>query len=236
MAYPIEYATEADAPALARINIESFRRQGILNDIFPEAGEATLTEYKAIYATKHLANPQMHVLKVTDPVNGEVVGYGRWLIPASVDFAASQPALSEQGQVFAQDPTRFFPRPMNEALFAEFRRLLEYYRKKHTTDDDMGEWPSFILQFKRLTGLVLDLLATLPARQGRGIGSAVLEWGTSKADAWGRRLYLEATPDGLPLYLKYGWRPVEEMVLDRAQFGGQGRDTFMIMIRHPVPQ
>lgn len=148
MAYQIEYATEADAPALARINVKSFQGQGILNDVFPEAGEARLMDYKAIYATRHLANPQMHVLKVTDPANGEIVGYGRWLIPASVDFAASQPALSEQAQVFAQDPTRFFPRPMNEALYAEFRRLLEDYRKKHTTDQDMGEWPSFMLQFK----------------------------------------------------------------------------------------
>lgn len=148
MAYQIEYATEADAPALARINIESFRGQGILNDIFPEASEARLMDYKAIYATRHLANPQMHVLKVIDPANGEIVGYGRWSIPASVDFAASQPALSEQSQGFAQDYTRFFPQPMNEALYAEFRRLLEDNRKKHTTDEDMGEWPSSILQFK----------------------------------------------------------------------------------------
>jgi GNAT superfamily N-acetyltransferase len=87
-----------------------------------------------------------------------------------------------------------------------------------------------------LTELVLDLLATLPAHQGRGIGSAILKWGTSKADAWGRRLYLEATVEGLPVYVKYGWRPVEEMILDRTRFGGQGKETYMIMIRDPIPQ
>jgi len=137
MAYEIGYATEADAPALARINVESFQGRGLLNTIFPEASEARLQEYKAIYAMKHLANPQMHVVKVTDPASGEIVGYGRWLIPASVD-SASQPALSEQAQVFAQDPVRFCPQPMNEALYAEFRRLLEESRKKHTTDQDLG--------------------------------------------------------------------------------------------------
>jgi hypothetical protein len=138
MAYNIEYATEADGPALARINVESFQGRGLLNNVFPEASEARLQEYKAVYAMKHLANPQMHVLKIADPTSGEIIAYARWLIPTTV-LPTSQPGLSEQAQSFAQDPTRFWPMPMNEALFAEFRRLLEKSREKHTTDEDMSE-------------------------------------------------------------------------------------------------
>ncbi|KAJ5133110.1 Acyl-CoA N-acyltransferase [Penicillium atrosanguineum] len=219
MAYQIEYATEADGSALARINVESFQGRGLLNSVFPEATEAELQNYKAIYAMKHLADPQMHVLKITDPTSGEVVSYARWLIPATVD-SVSQPALSGQAQVFAQDPTRFCPQPMNEALYTEFRGLLQKSRKKHATDDDM----------------MLDLLATLPGYQGRGIGSTMLKWGTSKADAAGRRLYLEATGEGQPLYLKAGFHPVDEFILDRTQFGGKGQESFTIMIRDPVTQ
>jgi hypothetical protein len=148
MVYQIEYATEADGPALGRINVESFQARGLLHDVFPEASEARLQEFKAVNAMKHLANPQMHVLKATDPASGEIVGYGRWLIPASVDFAASQPALSERAQEFAQDPTRFSPQPMNKALYTEFRKILEESRKRHTTEEDMSRWPSFIIQFK----------------------------------------------------------------------------------------
>ena len=138
MAYQIEYATEADGPGLARINVESFQGRGLLNNVFPEASEAELQEYKTIYAMKHLANPQMHVLKITDPTSGEIVSYARWLIPATVD-SPSRPALSEQAQAFAQDPTRFSPQPMNEALYTEFRKLLERSREKLATDDDMSE-------------------------------------------------------------------------------------------------
>jgi GNAT superfamily N-acetyltransferase len=83
---------------------------------------------------------------------------------------------------------------------------------------------------------VLDLLATLPAYQGRGFGSKMLRWGTSKADAAGRRLYLEATGEGMPVYLKAGFRPVDEIFLDRAKFGAEGQESFTIMIRDPLPQ
>lgn len=86
-----------------------------------------------------------------------------------------------------------------------------------------------------MTCQVLDLLATLPSFQRRGIGSALLRWGTTQADALGCRVYLEATGEGYPLYFKYGFRKMEEVTLDRAWFGGSGTETFILMIRDPVP-
>jgi hypothetical protein len=56
-----------------------------------------------------------------------------------------------------------------------------------------------------------------------------------KADAWQTRIYLEATPEGLPVYLKFGWKPVEEITLDLAAHGNVGRDKFVVMIRDPAP-
>ncbi|KAJ5569489.1 uncharacterized protein N7459_008919 [Penicillium hispanicum] len=218
MAFPIEYATEADAPALAHVNILSFQTRGLLFEVFPDASQARLMDYKAVYAMKHFANPQTHVLKLNDPTSGELIGYGRWHIPESL-AGHSLPALSEQNQEAARDPTVFAPRPMNEALYTAFRELLEGARKRHTTEQDM----------------MLDLLATLPSHQGRGYGTAMLRWGMSKADAWQRRIYLEATAAGYPLYLKLGWKPVEEISLDFTQYGAKGLDTFVIMIRDPVP-
>lgn len=61
----------------------------------------------------------------------------------------------------------------------------------------------------------------------------MLKWGTTKADAWGSRIYLEATDVGYPVYINHGFRPVEEVILDRAQFGGEGSESFVIMIRDP---
>lgn len=83
--------------------------------------------------------------------------------------------------------------------------------------------------------LVLDLLATLPDHQGRGVGTEMLRWGMQKADAWQARIYLESTPEGYPVYLKHGWRPVEEVSLDFSQHGGVGSEPFVVMIRDPLP-
>lgn len=139
MAYQVQYAEEADAPSLAQINTLSFEGRGLLSQFFPETSPAALEAYKSMYAMKHLANPQMHVLKVTDPDSGAIVGYGRWHIPESLYPRSNLPVLSEKAQEAAKDPLQFAPRPMNEALFAAFRGLLEESRKKHMRDNDMSK-------------------------------------------------------------------------------------------------
>lgn len=86
-----------------------------------------------------------------------------------------------------------------------------------------------------LIGLVLDLLATSPNYQGQGVGTALLKWGMEKADALQARIYLEATPEGLPLYIKYGWKEVEVVTIDFSQLNSHGQESFVIMMRDPVP-
>lgn len=80
---------------------------------------------------------------------------------------------------------------------------------------------------------VLDFLATSPAHQGKGIGSSLLKWGLQKADSLKRRTYLEGTTEGYPLYLKYGFKTVEESEIDFTPYGGEGFQKFFIMIRDP---
>ncbi|KAJ5463865.1 Acyl-CoA N-acyltransferase [Penicillium sp. IBT 31633x] len=214
----IEYATEADGPELAKINVQSFQDRRLLGEVFPEASVARLQEYKAIVGMKHLANPNMHVLKIQDPASGELVTYSRWHLPAS--FGESLVTLSDQAATFAKDPLSYAPQPMNEGVLKAFKTLLEDSRKRYTTENDM----------------ILDLLATLPGYQGRGFGSAILKWGTQKADASQSRIFLEATPEGVSVYLKYGWKILEEVTIDFTPFGNIGSESFYLMMRDPVAQ
>ena len=140
MSYPVQYAEEGDARALARINLLSFESQGLLQQIFYEADSAALELHKANNCIKHLTNRQMHVLKVADPHTGEVVGYARWQLPEALWPRDEIPVLSQEGQEIAQDIMRLAPRPMNEALFTAFRSLLEQCRKKYLAENDIGEW------------------------------------------------------------------------------------------------
>jgi GNAT superfamily N-acetyltransferase len=47
------------------------------------------------------------------------------------------------------------------------------------------------------------MVGTVPEYQGQGIGSKLIQWGTSQADEKGLECYLSATPKGLRLYEKF---------------------------------
>lgn len=140
MRYLVQYATETDAPALGRVNVQSFQTRQLLAEIFPQVSQPTLQVYKAIVSMKHLADPQTHVLKITDPgSSGDITGYCRWYIPESLGFGASLPALSEKAALAARDPLVYAPRPMNQEVFSTFKKILADSRKKYTTEKDMSK-------------------------------------------------------------------------------------------------
>lgn len=61
----------------------------------------------------------------------------------------------------------------------------------------------------------------------------LLEWGIEQAEKNGARIFLTSMPVSYKLYLKHGWRDVDEMKLDLVEYGGD--ETFVIkaMIRDP---
>ncbi|OQE41151.1 hypothetical protein PENCOP_c005G07199 [Penicillium coprophilum] len=218
--YQVRYATEADMPDLCEINYASFRKYRFRSAVFPKSDPATLKEFKALNGMKQIANPEMHIVAVTDSTTGHIVAYARWFIPEILGVTLHTCNLSEIGAAkvaAAESPLIHAPRPMNEGLFFAPRKLLAGPRKRHTVARDM----------------VLDFLATLPTHRGRGIGSALLQWGSKIADSLHTRIYLEATSAGLPLYRKFGWEIVEEVVLNLEPYGEVGRGVFTIMLREP---
>lgn len=66
-------------------------------------------------------------------------------------------------------------------------------------------------------------LAVAPSAKGKGIGTALVEWGTKQADAQGKRCYVEGTEAAEGLYTRCGF--VGKEWLD---FGGGARRLCMI--------
>jgi hypothetical protein len=60
----------------------------------------------------------------------------------------------------------------------------------------------------------------------------LVRWGVEKADAVGRKCYLESTPAAYSLYRKFGWADVDEIVLDLGKYG-KGEHSIKIMMREP---
>lgn len=77
------------------------------------------------------------------------------------------------------------------------------------------------------------MLHTDPTFQGRGAGGMLVEWGTKKADELGLPAYLEASPEGHRVYLRYGFRDLDILKFDMAQFGGEGVYNEPLMLREP---
>ena len=79
--------------------------------------------------------------------------------------------------------------------------------------------------------LKLDSLATHPEHQGKGAGKMLVEWGMRKADGEGWRCYLDASPKGLKLYERAGFKVVKEVTFDMGAWGGEGMDWWTCMVR-----
>ncbi|KAJ5703624.1 hypothetical protein N7493_011549 [Penicillium malachiteum] len=235
--YNIRYATESDVPGLNTVNVLSFQSRRSRTAIFPNASLPVLKEYKSLNCMKSLANPDLHVIAIEDQDPGSstedpkhaiesdslkigVVAYARWLIPEILGNGPHIVHLSPHGHdlaAAAETPLQHAPQPMNEDLYNASRALYGQARKKYMDERD----------------IVLDFLATLPSHRGKGLGSALLEWGIEKADALQTRIYLEATPEGMALYTRYGWKPIEDYKLDLELYGVTSEEVFTVMVREP---
>ncbi|KAH7312164.1 putative GNAT family acetyltransferase [Stachybotrys elegans] len=77
----------------------------------------------------------------------------------------------------------------------------------------------------------LKLLHTDPAHQRRGAGSMLLRWGAGEADRLGIPSYLEASPEGRPLYQKHGFVEVDMLDVDFSRWGGPASFKAALMLR-----
>ena len=72
-----------------------------------------------------------------------------------------------------------------------------------------------------------------PDHQRLGLGSLLVRDGLDKVDEVGARAFLEAAPVAVHLYLKHGFRRVDEILIDMSPYGGVGVASYKCMMREP---
>lgn len=81
--------------------------------------------------------------------------------------------------------------------------------------------------------LVLHILVVSPTHQRQGLGSILVREGLAAADHDKARTYIEASPAGLELYKRFGWKEVEQIQIDMKPYGGTGLAAEVCLIREP---
>ena len=77
----------------------------------------------------------------------------------------------------------------------------------------------------------LHILAVRPRYHRRGLGSRLIRSGLEAADAARSKIYIIASPMGLPLYRRLGWEKLDEIVVDMRKYGGSGVVVEELLLR-----
>ncbi|KAL4886881.1 acyl-CoA N-acyltransferase [Aspergillus karnatakaensis] len=214
-------AIPSDAPSLAAINIKSFANSPFIANAFPNIPYDVVRPLKERRYLQKMSHPLTHVIVAVDEESGEVIGCSRWVIPTAEGKSAKEllQEETEKEKGKGAGAAAEIPEGTNHEVYEGFFGILKDKADVHLGGED----------------IVLEFLATHPARQGQGVGKALLAWGISQADKLQKRIYLEGTTEGYPLYAKSGWATLEKISIDYTRWGGEGAQELTLMMRDPLP-
>ncbi|KAL2068027.1 hypothetical protein VTL71DRAFT_16125 [Oculimacula yallundae] len=194
MPLTLRAATSADAAILTDIYFSAFTIDAISQLVFPRSptpGMRNFPAWKWWYDSviEELEEENSYFLCIydSDTPKQDVVAYAKWVGPTDDGFFGSSGVLPEwPAGADIKIANHFFGN-----LVARHAAIME--GKRH--------W-------------YLEIICTRPEYQGKGAGGKLLRWGIEKSDADRTETYLEASPDGLPIYEHLGFKEVERLVVE----------------------
>ncbi|KAF7508498.1 hypothetical protein GJ744_009211 [Endocarpon pusillum] len=128
-----------------------------------------------------LLDPRTRFAKVTDEDTAEVVAMVRWVLPR--DNESPQPGPEKRRwPEFPDDVDRSLADPLFESVALARKEIME--DRRH---------------------YVLEFIQTAKEYKGRGAASLVMRYGCDMADNDGLEIYVSASMEGYPMFLKYGF-------------------------------
>ncbi|KAL1890119.1 hypothetical protein Sste5346_008411 [Sporothrix stenoceras] len=212
MSLTMRAGTVDDIDRLVEIYFSAFADNAVQHRVFPESSPQVRPFWRNNFVND-FKEDYVRFRVMEQPSSGDSEGKKE-----IVAFAIWNAPRKPTDPIPAMPPREAWPSDGDQDAAVEFFHDLERQHKSYMAHpinpgEQQPHW-------------YLELIATHRDHQGKGAAGALLRWGEQQADEQGVPCYLDATPDGRPVYTSkgHGFREVES----RTYFGGVYEHVFMI--------
>ncbi|OKL55641.1 hypothetical protein UA08_09128 [Talaromyces atroroseus] len=200
MPFKLRRASPSDVEQLTDVFFSGFRKDAVMASCFPE--KPSVRRFWINGLMKALSDPSVHIVAVvdTDAPGEPIVAYANWVSPTTTDTDTEQ----DQAQPL-------YPDDGDDKELAEF--FFPFLKEQRA---------------KNMGGRKCWYLAALVCHedhQGKGAGGMLMRYGLKQADDMNADIYLEASPPGVPVYKRFGFKEIDRVVVLDGQF------TELLMLR-----
>lgn len=213
--FKIQPLTLEDVPAVAQLSADAFEtdRQTEMKGLGKEPFDMKKHGLESLPGL--LQNPICVILKAVDEASGEVMGYCNWgfrgfrpeEMPV-VEGRTQPPAKPRDKQVSSKDSE---PKPELQPETDPIKRL------QARTNADMEAWMTEVMPEGTRCIFVIGLSVS-PKYQGRGVGSALLRWGTKFCDDNGVFAWVHSSEPAWRMYEKSGFQIIRALDIDLDEY------------------
>ncbi|KAL1911457.1 AP-1 adaptor complex mu subunit Apm1 [Sporothrix stenoceras] len=213
--YKLEAVTVDDVPVLARMSADAFKtdRQTQMKALGKER-PFDMEQYTLQALPDMLTSPRCVMLKVVDTETNNIMGYCNWGFHG---FAPEEmPVVEGRTTRKVTEPPKpakadNAPKPDDAPSTDPVKRL------EALTGGDMQAWMDEVMPANTPKGLpkvrCLFVIGLIVASeyQGRGVGSALIEWGTDLCDAHGVFAWVHSSEPAWKMYAKCGFEVIRSL-------------------------
>ncbi|KAK3390055.1 acyl-CoA N-acyltransferase [Podospora didyma] len=212
-AFAIVPARHSDIPIIAAISSESF--DGDSNTEMKSHGKSPfiMKDYMLSSLPNTLENPKIRVIKAVEEGTGAIIGFCTW------GFRGIQPPpFPDLGPREEKPP----PPPASQSDNPETEKSDDddpIARLEKLTSGDFDDWMKPLMREGNKCLFIVGL-SVAPAFQRRGVGSALLKWGTDLVDAAGGDAFawVHSSQGACGAYQKAGFKTVRTLDVDLDEY------------------